>query len=252
MPRKQTLGFFAAGLFPALWLLIGLILWLPGDSVLTGSYATAYLLLPALCLLLLWRTIRSQKGPAAKWLLSILILSATVFLCITLMSVGHFSLYNHAEGEEGLTMYESEIGHNDLMPEITDLAEPEKIEYHYFYNQIATFFDSECFTLICTYAPEDYAVQTEALDTHYTFHTEPLDAGETDLPPLYTLDGYQFRFLEMETSLYNLWFPHYMVLVGTNDETREIVWTYYDDDDLDYITDPEHFLLEDCGWKYIR
>ncbi|MBQ4550882.1 MAG: hypothetical protein IJA49_07285, partial [Oscillospiraceae bacterium] len=66
------------------------------------------------------------------------------------------------------------------------------------------------------------------------------------------LEGYEFRFLEMETDTYDLDYPHYMILVGTNDETREIVWSYYDDDDLDYISDPEKFLLNDCGWKYIR
>ena len=47
-------------------------------------------------------------------------------------------------------------------------------------------------------------------------------------------------------------YPKSMVLIGTNDETHEIVWSYYDDDDLDWIPDPQEFLLEDCGWKYIR
>ena len=135
---------------------------------------------------------------------------------------------------------------------VGDLGEPEKVEYHYFYNQFGLFFDSDCYTLICTYDPEDYAALTEALETRYTFHTKPLDVGETALPPLYTLDGYEFCFLEMETDTYDLDYPHYMVMVGTNDESREIVWSYYDDDALDYISNPEKFLLHDCGWKFIR
>ena len=69
---------------------------------------------------------------------------------------------------------------------------------------------------------------------------------------LRSLDGYEFRFLEMDSDTYRLSYPHYMILVGTNDETHEIVWSYYDDDDLDWIPDPERFLLEDCGWKFIR
>ena len=136
--------------------------------------------------------------------------------------------------------------------QVTELGEAEQIEYHYFYNQVGLFFDSDCYTLICTYSPGDYAAMCDELETRYTFHTESLDAGDTELPPLYTLEGYEFRFLEMETDTYDLDYPHYMILVGTNDETREIVWSYYDDDDLDYISDPEKFLLNDCGWKYIR
>lgn len=249
----QGLGLTAAGLVPGLWLLMGLILWLPGSAVLTLPYALTYLLLPAVCLLLLWRTIRSHWRPLTKWLLSLLILGLSVFLTLQLMMWGHFSLYDHTTGQEGLDLYEKDIGlRNDLMPDSADLGTPDQIEYHYFYNQIATFFDSDCYTLICTYSPADYAALTAELDTRYTFHTAPLDAGDTDLPPLYELDGCEFRFLEMDTDTYHLSYPKYMILVGTNDETHEIVWSYYEDDDLDYIPDPERFLLEDCGWKYIR
>lgn len=252
MTKYQKIGLFIAGLIPAIWLLLGLYIWIPGDAVLTFPFILTYLLLPTVALILLWRTIRGKKHTAWKWILSILILCLSVFIGVTLMAVGHFSLYDHAEGQKALDKYEEDIGHYDLMPEAADLGAPEKIEYHYFYNQWVTFFDSNCYTLICTYSPGDYASMTAQLDSRYTFHTEPLDAGDTELPPLYTLEGYQFRFLEMDTETYDLWYPKYMILVGTNDETHEIVWSYYDDDDLDYIPDPEDFLLDDCGWKFIR
>ena len=252
MTKWQKIGLCAAGLAPVLLLLLGLFLWLPGNAVLTLSYAVALLILPALCLFLLWLTICSRRQPLTKWIFSILILGLTAFLFVAIMFVGHFSIYGHANDQKALQRYEQDIGEYELLPEISDLGEPEKIEYHYFYNLFFTIFDSDCYTLICTYSPGDYASMTAELDSRYTFHTEPLDAGDTELPPLYTLKGYQFRFLEMDTETYNLWYPKYMILVGTNDETHEIVWSYYDDDDLDYISDPEDFLLDDCGWKFIR
>ena len=252
MTRWQKVGFCTASLLPALWLLLGLFIWILGGSVLTLSFILTYLLLPAAALLLLRRTIRSNKHAAWKWVLSIVILCLSILLDIMLMGAGHFSIYDHADGENALEMYESDIGHYDLMPEATDLGDPEQIEYHYFFNQIAIFFDSDCYTLICSYSPDDYATMTAELEDRYTFHTEPLDAGEADLPPLYTLDGYEFRFLDMTSDTYHLMFPKTMILIGTNEETHEIVWSCYDDDDLDYIPDPEEFLLEDCGWKFIR
>ena len=252
MTRWQRLGLFAAALFPALWLLIGLFIWLLGGSVLTGSFVLVYLLFPAAAIGAVWRIIRTSWKPFVRWIACVLILALTVALTIFFMFCGHFSIYDNYDGLNALEQYESDIGSHPHMPETDALGEPEEIEYHYFYNQISIF-DSECFTLICTYAPEDYAAMTAELDTRYTFHTEPLPTGEGQyLQPLYTLEGYEFRFLELNTDTYGLRFPHYMVLVGTNDETREIVWSYYSDDDLDCISDPESFLLKDCGWKYIR
>ena len=252
MTKYQKIGLFAAGLIPVVWLLLGLFIWILGGSVLTLSFVLTHLLLPVAALVLLWRTIRSKKHTAWKWFLSILILCLSVFICVGMMAVGHFSIYDHAEGQKALDLYEKDIGHLDLMPEAADLGAPEKIEYHYFYNQWVTFFDSDCYTLICTYSSEDYAAMTAELENRYTYHTELLDAGETELEPLYILDGYAFRFLEMDTETYNLWYPKYMILIGTNDETHEIVWSYYDDDDLDWIDEPRDFLLDDCGWKFIR
>ena len=251
MTGRQKVGFCAAALLPTIWLLLGLLMVL-GGSVFTLSFILAHLLVPVLTIALLYRAIRRNEYALDRVVFSILILAGAFILAIFLMTSGHFSIYDHAKGQDALDLYEKDIGHYDLMPEATDLGDPEQIEYHYFFNQIATFFDSDCYTLICTYSPEDYATMTAELEDRYTFHTEPLDAGETDLPPLYTLDGYEFRFLEMHTDTYHLMFPKTMILIGTNDETHEIVWSCYDDDDLDYIPDPEEFLLEDCGWKYIR
>ena len=251
MTGRQKVGFCAAALLPTIWLLLGLLMVL-GGSVFTLSFILAHLLVPVLTIALLYRAIRRNEYALDRIVFSILILAGAFILAIFLMTSGHFSIYDHAKGQDALDLYEKDIGHYELMPEATDLGNPEQIEYHYFFNQIATFFDSDCYTLICSYSPDDYATMTAELEDRYTFHTEPLDAGETDLPPLYTLDGYEFRFLEMHTDTYHLMYPKTMILIGTNDETHEIVWSCYDDDDLDYIPDPVDFLLEDCGWKYIR
>ena len=251
MTRWQKVGFFVAGLVPALWLGLGLFMLL-GGAVLTVTYVLVHLLLPVLTLVWLYRVIRRNADTTDRIVFSVLILVGAVILAVVIMFRGHFSIHDHAEGENALQMYESDIGQYDLMPEEADLGQPEKIEYHYFYNQWAIF-ESDCYTLICAYTPEDYSAMCEELDSRFTFHSEFLNAGEgRRLPPLYTLDGYEFRFLDMDSDIYRLMYPKSMVLIGTNNETHEIVWSYYDDDDLDWIPDPQEFLLEDCGWKYIR
>lgn len=253
MTRWQLAGLTAAGIIPALIFLFGLYAVTFGRAMLTLSYAITFMLIPALCLLLLWLTIRSRQHLMIKWIFTFLILVFSYCLFLMFATYGHFSVYESLDSSGNIEPYEryATESHRQI-PQAGELGQPAELEYHYFYNRWAMFFQSECFTLIGTYSPEDYAAQTEALDTRYTFHTDPLDAGDTDLPPLYTLEGYEFRFLEMDSDTYRLSYPKYMILVGTNDETHEIVWSYYADDDLDYIPDPEEFLLEDCGWKFIR
>ena len=42
------------------------------------------------------------------------------------------------------------------------------------------------------------------------------------------------------------------MFVGTNDATREIVYLATDDPERDYIEALDEYILEVCGWKYIR
>lgn len=252
LTRGEKIGLAVVWLLPALWLGLGLVLWLPGKAVLTGSYAVAFLLLPALTLAVLYWTIRRRWHPGWRGLLCAVVLVVVVFVGFLVLFFGHYSRYEQIVGGNALVRYEADVRETHrLPPEVPDLGEPERTEYHRFNNNVFIFY-SDCYTLICTYSPEDYARQVAALEEQFVFHTEPLDAGDGVLEPLYTLEGYEFRFLEMGTETYHLYFPHYMILVGTNDETCEIVWSYYVDTDLDYISDPVEFLREDCGWKYIR
>ena len=42
------------------------------------------------------------------------------------------------------------------------------------------------------------------------------------------------------------------LLFVTNDETHEIAFVAFDDDELDEAVNLAQFLYEDCGWRLIR
>ena len=47
-------------------------------------------------------------------------------------------------------------------------------------------------------------------------------------------------------------FPKRMVFIATNDDTKQIVYMFYEDPDIDYISEPlDKHIKSDCGWKYI-
>jgi hypothetical protein len=75
-----------------------------------------------------------------------------------------------------------------------------------------------------------------------------MPASGYECEPVVELDGYTFRTLSLEDFNY----PKRLMFVATNDDTKQIVYLSFYDDDLDYIVSLEEFLMDDCGWKHIR
>ena len=91
------------------------------------------------------------------------------------------------------------------------------------------------------------------LDEAYVFETQALESCGEVCEPTDELDGFFLRMLD--TGKYrgsHLEYPKRLVLIGTNDETREIMYIAYYDFDLDYITSLSDFVYRKCGWEYIR
>ena len=240
IPPRHLPVLIATSAIPALRLLSGLLMWLLGDSVLSSAYVMSYFVLPALTLAVLPPIICQSEDRSDRVIFTTIVLAGFFIMTMIFRYEGRFPTYAAYSGVEGLSRYESYVGtYVDPLPELEDLGQPADVEFHYFANRSAALLGSDCSTLICTYSPEDYAAMTDNLESN----------ASGDWKPLCTLDGFSFRWS---------WFEDYninILLTATNDETHEILWAcydYYDVDDLVDIPDPEEFLLEDCGWKYIR
>lgn len=247
--RGRILAWILAGILPLMILLMGMLVLL-GDGIATGSFIITYLVLPVLgytgCLLV----IRKKWRPVVRSVVCVVILAILFFGFVFMQAVGHFSIYSVSEGESAAADYSRDTRDISCMPEIGEIGTPLEMEYHSFYNQIALFFESDCYMLFCRYAEEEYARQQENLEKAYTFQTEPLEAHGYEVPPVVCYDGYAFRFLAFDG--YERVFPKYMMLIATNSDTCEIVYIWFDDDDLDYIASMEEHIQNDFGWKYIK
>lgn len=238
-----------AGILPLMLLVLG-VLMLMGDSVITGSFVITFMVLPVIAYTGCYFVIRARWHPAVRGIGCIAILVAMVFLFIFMMGSGHFSIFYSEAGEEAIAQYEKDTRDISRMPDIAALGETEEIRYHYFFDQWGVFFDSNCYMLFCRYTEEEYARQTDRIGAEYVFQTEPLTAHGYAVDPTVTMDGYEFRFLSFND--YKLVYPKYMMLIATNEENHEVVYLWYEDDDLDYIESIEEHFLESFGWKYIE
>ena len=235
VPLRHLPGLIAACAIPALRLLSGLLMWLLGDSVLSSAYVFSYFILPALTLAILPPIICQSEDRSDRVIFTTIVLAGFFIMTMIFRYEGRFPTYAAYSGEEGLSRYESYVGtYVDPLPELEDLGQPADVEFHYFTNLSAALWGSDCCTLICTYSPDDYAAMTENLESN----------ASADWNPLCTLDGYTIRWNRFEN--------YAILLTATNDETHEVLWACCKGDDLDCISDPERFLLEDCGWKFIR
>lgn len=121
---------------------------------------------------------------------------------------------------------------------------------HYHVSSFAFIFSSETDYLICQYSQEEYETQKNRLNSVYTFQTETIKDRYSSCEPTAEIDGYQFKMLSIEQSEYG--YPKNVYLIGYSDAAREIVYLEFYDIDLDYIRSLKEFIIDECGWKYIR
>lgn len=248
--RKAALA--AASLVPLLTIGLGTFLICNG-TLLTPAICITYFLIPAVVITLFWLLIGSGWKTWIKTLLCLIILVVYVPVMFFAMICIPYSSSDRYTGARALEQYTTVSEQIPALPAPDTLGNPQNQVYQY-HKSSGVLFLTKSHTLLCRYSPEDYAAQVEALETDWIFQTEPIyDFSDApDIPPEFVLDGFHFRFLSLEEESYDLWFPKYVALIGTNDETHEIVWLYWDDIDLDYIPrDVAEFLIQDCGWKYL-
>jgi len=246
--RRLVLPLVLTGILPVAVMVLGTVLLL-GDSILTGSFAITYFLLPALAWAGSFFAVRSRLRRGWKILVVALIAVVFVWLLLQMMLFGHYAMRYRLQGEEALKEYGAVALDMPALPMPSQLGNPGTVEYRYFFNLFGMFFDTECHTLICTYTPEHYREELQRLEETYVFQQPGRTSAFFGEETTATVDGFRFSFLSFENGLYPLQYPKYVVLIGVNGETGQIAYLYCNDDDLDYISSLQDYILEDCGWE---
>ena len=165
--------------------------------------------------------------------------------------IGPIDELEHYEQTEVAAQYTEVQGEIDAMPGLDEIGTPLKTDYFVFQRE-EYIFGWHTYTLVCTYDSSEYEQQKAMLDQTYVFQTENMVAFDYACTPYAEIDGYEFRVLSVDYVYKYLDFPKYMVFIATNDDTKQIVYMFYEDPDVDYISEPlDEHIKSDCGWKYI-
>lgn len=181
----------------------------------------------------------------------IVVLAALVFLFCFCFLIGPIDELEHYEQTEVAAQYTAVHDKIDAMPGLDEIGTPLKTDYFVF-QRGEFIFDWYAYTLVCTYDSSEYEQQKAMLDQTYVFQTENMVAFDNTCTPYAEIDGFEFRVLSVENIYKYLDFPKRMVFIATNDDTKQIVYMFYEDPDVDNIgSSLDKHIKNDCGWEYI-
>lgn len=243
------------------WLLImwGLVSLLPVVAMVLGvgllcngwmfnwSIVIIYFLLP---LAMIGGSFLALLLPKSKKFQVIWFVAVVVLCLVLILQAMQFTVFEKLEsstGEQAAAQYETDESVFWPMPTLTELGAYRELEFHSHSWSTMVYFYTDADTLIVSYEPEAYALEKSRLEERFAFCDSPLTAHGYSCEPAFTLDGYAFRAVELEGH-----YPKCMVLVATNDATRQIVYLCYRDSEVDYIKSLPDYITDYCGWKYIR
>lgn len=125
-----------------------------------------------------------------------------------------------------------------FMPALDDLPDYENIDYQFTHRNMILF-QAYSMALVVEYDTETFRTEKAALEDRYTFADKTIcdnDDGTCILPEYkFNIEEYAFRVVkswEDETAD----FPHSFGMIGFFEDARTIVYLYFYDFDLDYIS----------------
>ena len=244
LSKKQKIFFGIDCLLPGAVFLLGVIQ-LFRHMIPTLSFLLDFVLLPAVWMLLVIRCWHTGKTiPELILLVSSGMIGALLF--IALLMFGDFGRIRSYRGDEAHEQYAEAAAQHEILPSPDELGAPESFEFNRYHGKEALFsWDAD--VLICRYDESCYAEEKAQLDSQYIYQSSAIANCE----PAADIEGYSFRLLDSEEYA-ALTYPEYIMLTAANDEKHEIVYICYRDPDLDYIRDLSGFILDSCGWKYMR
>lgn len=181
--------------------------------------------------------------------LAVILVVVSAFLIIVSLALRGKVVETSTDIDDYIT-YTSAVpdGNEDpvIMPKLETLGNITDTDFQYC-KRVHFLYELTSYRLAVSYDEEDYEKEKALLDSRYTYYDSPIfdsHAPGHELAVDFAYRGYSFRTVrdESESTLY---YPTKMFFVGTNDKAKKIIYIYYYDIDLDYVTDFATFFRKE-------
>ena len=251
---KKKILFAIDLILPVALFLFGVFLLFKG-AVLNLYHLSVFIALPLVMVLVSILYYLRTESKLLK-ILIVLFLYIPITIVFLIGVLFNFSSFlNDYEGDELIEKYDEVQLYSNLLPSLSEIGDTTAVTYYRFERFYAIFY-SESDVLFCEYDEAEYQIQKAEVEEKYVFE-DKIEVCDEDYAqyvcyPYAEIDGYLFRRIadDPDDDTYDA-YPKSFGIIGTNDETHEIVYIYFNDFDLDYISSFDEFILDDCGWEYI-
>lgn len=177
----------------------------------------------------------------------LLILSLLIwFFCLSTST--NSSLNDYAKRRIGYTSA------SYVLPELDSLPDYEGIYYQYRHKRMVLF-SADSLLLVITYDKETYIAEKKKLE-QYSFLDHIVGYDETYFIPehKFSINSFTFRVLDQVDDKF--FYPKRFGMIATSDEKNSIAYMYFDDIDLDFISENtikgrmERFVKEYYRYKW--
>lgn len=248
---RKIIALTLSSLLPLGAIVVGII-FIFSNIIFDTAFVLGFFVIPLLTMLLSFLLIFSKRKRSVKLILNTLLLIIFVFIfLVTYLMFKHEMLDKYTNDD--VAEHYTEIANNfKPMPGLNEIGFPENISYYDYFSQ-EFIFDEYAFHLICKYDEVEYKEQKALIEDNYIFQEETISDDRSSIDPTVEIGGYLFRALSVNGGYGNeINYPKRLIFIATNDETSEIVYMAFYDDDLDYIKSLKDFINDNCGWKHIR
>lgn len=202
------------------------------NSYIVPGYIILFLVVSFAISLLL--TLIKKIPNIIKVILSVLILLVTLFIFLFFSFFGVTVEFRAFDGAKEINEYYTDF-------DFDKFGEYESIS-NYKYHAMSIF-QQEAYTTILKYNKENFAKEKSNIENNYRFYTEPVEKEGSE--PIFSYEDFDFR-VEISD-----WYPKELYLIGINNESCEIAYVYFQDYDLDEVSDFKDILDYYCGWRYV-
>ena len=244
--KSRVIAFSLLSLLPVALIVLGIRL-LFISAAFNLSFALAYFVLPIVVISLFALTVFFVEKLYLKIIACVLVFLFFVFSLFCFIIYGKSETLYVYKNEEVSDNY---VDIAPFMPTLSDISQPEILEYYKYHSSQLVFFTCDTDTLICKYDEDEYLKQKELVSKNYVFESDMVGKLEHFCSPQTKVYGYEFKVLDLDE--YGLLYPKELAFIATNDEENEILYMSFYDDDLDYIESLKEFIKTDCGFKHIR
>lgn len=166
-----------------------------------------------------------------------IIISLIIVSILVYFGVIFYNVFPKKRVFEDIEIYNELIQDVVFLPKVSELNNYSDLNFKYTQNKGV--FSWYSYILKVTYSESDFKVEKSKIDENYYFDKSFSDVIE--------IDTFKLKLLDLEK--YELTYPKYLSFIGISESTNEIVYVYYEDQDLDTITGNwEDFLIDNCNW----